>query len=300
VPPVDGLPDDAPAPPAPATPPPFRSGFVSLVGRPNVGKSTLLNRILDRKVTIVSDKPQTTRHRIQGVLNRPDAQVVFVDTPGIHKPRTALGERLNTAAESTIGDVDVVAFVIDATQPLGRGDRWVAARVPPDAVVVVTKVDLARPDQVLSQLAAAAELDRSDYFPVSGRTGEGVDALVEHLVSRLPEGPRYFPEGMVTDVPEAFWVAELVREQLLAVTRDELPHSITTRVTEWEWPRIRCEILVERESQKGIVIGHRGAILKQVGTAVREQLPEGAYLELHVKVDKDWQRRPGALDRLGF
>jgi GTPase len=300
VPPVDGLPDDAPAPPERATPPPFRSGFVSLVGRPNVGKSTLLNRILDRKVTIVSDKPQTTRHRIQGVLNRPDAQVVFVDTPGIHKPRTALGERLNTAAESTIGDVDVVAFVIDATQPLGRGDRWVAARVPPDAVVVVTKVDLARPDQVLSQLAAAAELDRSDYFPVSGRTGEGVDALVEHLVSRLPEGPRYFPEGMVTDVPEAFWVAELVREQLLAVTRDELPHSIATRVTEWEWPRIRCEILVERESQKGIVIGHRGAILKQVGTAVREQLPEGAYLELHVKVDKDWQRRPGALDRLGF
>jgi GTP-binding protein Era len=297
---VDGLPDDAPAPPAPAAPPPFHSGFVSLVGRPNVGKSTLLNRILDRKVTIVSDKPQTTRHRIQGVLNRPDAQVVFVDTPGIHKPRTALGERLNTAAESTIGDVDVVAFVIDATQPLGRGDRWVAARVPPDAVVVVTKVDLARPDQVLSQLAAAAELDRSDYFPVSGRTGEGVDALVEHLVSRLPEGPRYFPEGMVTDVPEAFWVAELVREQLLAVTRDELPHSITTRVTEWEWPRIRCEILVERESQKGIVIGHQGAILKQVGTAVREQLPEGAYLELHVKVDKDWQRRPGALDRLGF
>ena len=300
MPPVDGLPDDAPAPPEPATPLPFRSGFVSLVGRPNVGKSTLLNRILDRKVTIVSDKPQTTRHRIQGVLNRPDAQVVFVDTPGIHKPRTALGERLNTAAESTIGDVDVVAFVIDATQPLGRGDRWVAARVPPDAVVVVTKVDLARPDQVLSQLAAAAELDRSDYFPVSGRTAEGVDALVEHLVSRLPEGPRYFPEGMVTDVPEAFWVAELVREQLLAVTRDELPHSIATRVTEWEWPRIRCEILVERESQKGIVIGHRGAILKQVGTAVREQLPEGAYLELHVKVDKDWQRRPGALDRLGF
>ena len=278
----------------------MRSGFVTLVGRPNVGKSTLLNQILRTKVTIVSDKPQTTRHRIQGVLNRPDAQVVFVDTPGIHKPRTALGERLNTAAESTIGDVDVVAFVIDATQPLGRGDRWVAARVPPDAVVVVTKVDVARPDQVLSQLAAAAELDRSDYFPVSGRTGEGVDALVEHLVSRLPEGRRYFPEGMVTDVPEAFWVAELVREQLLAVTRDELPHSITTRVTEWEWPRIRCEILVERESQKGIVIGHRGAILKQVGTAVREQLPEGAYLELHVKVDKDWQRRPGALDRLGF
>ena len=280
--------------------PGFRSGFVSLVGRPNVGKSTLLNRILGHKVAIVSDKPQTTRHRIQGVLNRDDAQVVFVDTPGIHKPRTPLGERLNVAAESTIGDVDVVAFVIDATQPLGRGDRWVAERVPRDAVVVVNKVDVARPEEVLAQLKAAAKLDLSEYFPVSARTGDGVDVLVEHLVARLPEGPRYYPEGTVTDVPEAFWVAELVREQLLAVARDELPHSIATRVTEWEWPRIRCEILVERESQKGIVIGHRGSVLKAVGTAVRAQLPEGAFLELHVKVDKDWQRHASALDRLGF
>jgi GTPase len=278
----------------------FRSGFVSLVGRPNVGKSTLLNRILGHKVAIVSDKPQTTRHRIQGVLDRSGAQVVFVDTPGIHKPRTPLGERLNLAAESTIGDVDVVVLVIDATQPLGRGDRWVADRVPRDAVVVVNKVDAARPETVLSQLHAAAELDRSEYFPVSAKTGEGVDPLLEHLVSRLPAGPRYYPEGMVTDVPEAFQVAELVREQLLAVAREELPHSIATRVTEWEWPRIRVEILVERESQKGIVIGQRGSVLKKVGTAVRRQLPEGAYLELHVKVDKDWQRRPGSLDRLGF
>ena len=278
----------------------MKSGFCTIVGRPNVGKSTLLNRILGHKVAIVSDKPQTTRHRIQGVLNRPDAQVVFVDTPGIHKPRTPLGERLNVAAESTIGDVDVVVLVIDATQPLGRGDRWVADRVPRDAVVVVNKVDAARPETVLGQLHAAAELDRSEYFPVSARTGDGVDALVDNLVSRLPEGPRYYPEGMITDVPEAFRVAELVREQLLAVARDELPHSIATRVTEWEWPRIRVEILVERESQKGIVIGHRGAVLKQVGTAVRRQLPEGAYLELHVSVDKDWQRRPGSLDRLGF
>jgi GTP-binding protein Era len=278
----------------------FRSGFVSLVGRPNVGKSTLLNRILGHKVSIVSDKPQTTRHRIQGVLTRPDAQVVFVDTPGIHKPRTALGERLNTAAESTIGDVDVVVLVLDATQPLGRGDRWVASRVPRDAVVVVNKVDIARPQQVLEQLAAAAELDLSEYFPLSARTGDGVAELVERLVDRMPPGPRYFPDDMVTDVPEAFWVAELVREQLLAATREELPHSIATRVTEWEWPRIHCEILVERESQKGIVIGHRGSVLKQVGTAVRKQLPEGAYIELHVKVDKDWQRRPSALDRLGF
>ena len=278
----------------------FRSGFVSLVGRPNVGKSTLLNRILGHKVAIVSDKPQTTRHRIRGVLNRPDAQVVFVDTPGIHKPRTALGERLNVTAESTIGDVDVVVLMLDATQPLGPGDRWVAERVPADAVVVVNKVDIARPAEVLEQLRAAAELDLADYFPLSARTGAGVDELVDHVVARLPPGPRYFPEDMVTDVPEAFWVAELVREQLLAVAREELPHSIATRVTEWEWPRIRCEILVERESQKGIVIGHHGEVLKRVGTAVRSQLPDGAYLELHVNVDKDWQRRPAALDRLGF
>jgi GTP-binding protein Era len=293
--------DDGAVPVAqPGTPEGFRSGFVSLVGRPNVGKSTLLNQILGQKVAIVSDKSQTTRHRIQGVLTRPDAQAVFVDTPGIHKPRTALGERLNTVATSTIGDVDVVALVLDATQPFGRGDRWVAERVPTDAVVVVTKVDAAKPAQVLEQLRAAGELDLSEYFPVSGRTGKGVDALVDHLLARLPDGPRYYPEGMVTDVPEPVHVAELVREQLLALTREELPHSIATRVTDWEWPVIRCEILVERESQKGMVIGRKGAVLKQVGTAVRRQLPEGAYLDLQVRVDKDWQRRPAALDRLGF
>jgi GTPase len=279
---------------------PFRSGFVTVAGRPNVGKSTLVNQILGHKVAIVSDKPQTTRHRIQGVFNRPGAQVVFVDTPGIHKPRTALGERLNEAAASGLRDVDVVVLVIDATAPLGPGDRWVAGLVPGDAVLVVNKVDVANREQVLRQLVAAAELDLSEYFPVSARTGEGVDALVDHLVERMPEGPRYYPDDMVTDVPEAFWVAELVREQLLAITREELPHSIATQVTEWEWPRVRCEILVERESQKGIVIGHRGQVLKQVGTAVRAQMPEGAHLELHVRVDKDWQRRSQALDRLGF
>ena len=278
----------------------LQSGFVSLVGRPNVGKSTLLNRILGHKVAIVSDKPQTTRHRIQGVLNRPDAQAVFVDTPGIHKPRNALGERLNVAAVSAIADVDVVVLVLDATQPLGRGDRWVAERVPPDAVVVVNKIDIAKPADVLEQLRAAADLDLAEYFPLSARTGAGVDDLVDHVIEGLPRGPRYFPEDMVTDVPEAFLVAELVREELLAVAREELPHSIATRVAEWDWPLIRCEILVERDSQKGIVIGHRGEVLKQVGTAVRSQLPEGAYLELQVKVDKDWQRRPAALDRLGF
>ncbi|MDP8991961.1 MAG: GTPase Era [Actinomycetota bacterium] len=270
------------------------------MGRPNVGKSTLLNRILGTKVSIVSDKPQTTRSQVRGVLNRPDAQVVFVDTPGIHKPRTLLGRRLNDTAVDAVGGVDVVMLVLDATAPLGDGDRFVAARVPEDVVVVVNKVDVASRRQVLEQLAAAAELDRSEYFPVSATTGEGVEALVDAVVARLPEGPAYYPDDVVSDVPEAFWVAELVREQLLQVMREEVPHSIACRVTEWEWPRVRCEILVERESQKGIVVGRGGRVLKEVGTRARRQLPEGAYLELFVKVDKDWQQRPKALERLGY
>jgi GTP-binding protein Era len=278
-----------------------KSGFVSIVGRPNVGKSTLLNAILGQKVAITSDKPQTTRSQIRGVLNRPGTQIVFVDTPGIHRPRTLLGERLNKSASEMTSGVDVVCLVVDATAPIGPGDRFVAEKVPSNAIVVVNKTDIASPDDVVAQLARAADqIDVSAYFPVSAVTGEGVDRLLAEIVSRLPEGPLWYPDDMVTDVPEAFWVAELVREQLLAVTNDELPHSIATRVVEWEWPRIRCEILVERESQKGIVIGHKGSVLKKVGIAVREQLPEGAFLELFVKVDKDWQRKAGALDRLGF
>jgi GTP-binding protein Era len=265
-----------------------------------VGKSTLLNRMLDTKVSIVSDKPQTTRSQVRGVLTRPDAQVVFVDTPGVHKPRTLLGQRLNDMAVRAASGVDVVVLVLDATAPLGRGDRFVADQVPADAIVVVNKVDAASRRQVVEQLSAAAQLDRADYFPVSARTGEGVDALVQGIVDRLPEGPPLYPEDVVSDVSEAQWVAELVREQLLHATREELPHSLACRVTEWEWPRIRCEIVVERESQKGIVVGRGGRVLKEVGTRARQQLPPGAYLELFVKVDKDWQRRPSALERLGF
>jgi GTPase len=278
----------------------MRSGFVTFVGRPNVGKSTLLNQILGTKVAITSDKPQTTRTRIMGVLTRSDAQIFFVDTPGIHKPRTALGTRLNATAQGTIGDVDVVCLVLDATQPFGRGDQWVANLVPKDAICVVNKVDKASKQALADQLVAASALGLSEYFPVSAKTGEGVTTLVDHLISVLPEGPQYFPDDMVTDVPEAFMVAELVREQLLRRTHDELPHSIAARVTEWDWPFIRCEILVERSSQKGIVIGHKGQVLKEVGIAVREQLPEGAYLELLVKVDKDWQSRPKAMEHFGY
>jgi GTP-binding protein Era len=277
-----------------------KAGFAAIVGRPNVGKSTLLNAILGTKVSIVSDKPQTTRTQVRGVLNRAGVQVVFVDTPGIHKPRTPLGQRLNDTAVSALGDVDAVVFVIDATAPMGKGDRFVAARVPPAGLCVVNKVDVASRASTLAQLTAAAELGFDEYFPVSAVTGEGLDDLVEAIVARMPEGPQLYPDDMVTDVPEAFWVAELVREQLLAVTREEVPHSIACRVTEWDWPRIRVEILVERDSQKGIVIGKGGAVLKEVGTRVREQLPPGAYVELVVKVDKNWQRRPRALERLGY
>ena len=278
----------------------MRSGFATFIGRPNVGKSTLLNNILGTKVSIVSDKPQTTRSQVRGVLTRDDAQVVFVDTPGIHKPRGPLGARLNETARHAAGDVDVVCFVLDATQPFGRGDEFVAAGLPPSALVVVNKADIATRREVIEMLDAAGHLELDEYFPVSARTGDGVGALVEAIVGRLPEGPKYYPDDEVTDVPEAFWVAELVREQLFRLLREELPHSVATRVTEWDWPRVRCEILVERDSQKGIVIGRGGEVLKEVGTLVRQQLPEGAFVELFVRVAKDWQRRSDLLDRLGY
>jgi GTP-binding protein Era len=278
----------------------LHSGFVTVVGRPNVGKSTLVNRIVGTKVSIVSDKPQTTRMQVRGVYNRPDAQLVFVDTPGLHKPRTALGERTNAAAVESIDGVDVVALVLDASAPIGRGDAFVADMLPREAVCVLNKIDGLNRERVVQQLARAGEFGFAAYFPVSARTGRGVKALVDHLVEAMAPGPAHYPIDAATDLPDQVWVAELVREQLLRLTRDELPHSITTRVTEWEWPRIRVEILVERDSQKGIAIGKNGSMLKRVGSSVREKLPDGAFLELHVKVDRDWQRRDHSLDRLGF
>jgi len=279
---------------------PFRSGFVSFVGRPNAGKSTLLNYILGTKVAIVSNKPQTTRSQIRGVLHRPGVQVVFVDTPGIHKAVSALGTRLNESATATIGDADVSCLVVDGLAPFGRGDQFIADKMHKDSIVIINKIDRANKEQVLTQLAAASELDFAQYFPVSAKTGEGVDALVDYFISQMPEGPAYYPADMISDVPEPTQVAELVREQLFIHTRQELPYSIATRVTEWEWPRIRCEILVERDSQKGMVIGKGGSLLKRVGIAVREQLPEGTYIELHVTVDKDWQRKIDRLEQLGY
>ncbi len=300
----------------------MHSGFVAIVGRPNVGKSTLLNAMVGTKVSITSSRPNTTRFSVRGVLHGPDAQAVFVDTPGLHKPRNALGGRLNDTAMASLRDVDVVIAVLDATAPVGPGDRLVLTNAlgalgghDSDAglLVVVNKVDRARRAQVLERLsegaatvrelgagAAAAVAQAAEYFPLAATTGEGVGPLVDAVLGLLPEGPAYFPPEMVSDLPEAVAVAELVREQLLKRAREELPHSIACVVSEWEWPRIRCEILVERESQKGIVIGTGGEVLKDVGTAVRAQLPDGAYLELFVRVEPHWQQRAEALDRLGY
>jgi GTP-binding protein Era len=279
----------------------MRSGFVTLVGRPNVGKSTLVNAMCGQKVSIVSDKPQTTRTRVMGVHTTDDAQLVFVDTPGLHKPVTALGERVNATALDSVNDVDVVCLVIDATKPFGKGDQWVASHLDlPNAILILNKIDAVKGHAVLHQLTLASSLGAAEYFPVSAKSGKGIPELLAYLTGRLPEGPMYFPAETVSDQPEELWVAELVREQLLAVTHDELPYSIATRVTEWEWPRIRVEIVVERDSQKGMVIGKGGSVLKEVGQRARAQLPEGVFLELFVKVDKDWQRKPDRVERLGY
>lgn len=281
----------------------LRSGFVSVLGRPNVGKSTLVNRMLREKVSITSATPNTTRTRVRGILEGDGYQMVLVDTPGIHKPKSPLGERLNQTAASALDDVDVCLLVVDATAPIGPGDRYVAAQLPRRSIVVVNKLDRASKTQVLGQLAMAADqlgLEAAEYFPISARTGDGVDELVGHIADRLPVGPRYYPEGTVRDVPEAFFLGELVREQLLRVAREELPHSIACRVVEWEPPYVRCEILVERESQKAIVVGRGGSVLKAAGTAARRALPPGTYLDLIVKVERDWQRRPDVIERLGY
>jgi len=278
-----------------------RSAFVSLVGRPNVGKSTLLNALIGKKISIVSDKPQTTRTRVRGILNKDDAQLVFVDTPGLHKASTALGERVNATALESMRDVDIVCLVVDASQPFGSGDKWVSEQLDiSKAIVVLNKVDAVSSAKVLAQLNALSQLGAAEYFPISAKSGEGIEQLIAELVKRAPDGPAMYPSEMVSETPQAEWVAELVREQLLAVTRDELPYSIATRVTEWEWPRVRCEIVVERESQKGMVIGKAGSLLKSVGIEVRKQMPDGAFLELFVVVDKDWQHRADRVERLGY
>ena len=289
------------------------AGIAAVVGRPNVGKSTLVNSLVGQKVSIVTDKPQTTRGRIRGVLTRDDVQLVLVDTPGFHKPRTLLGERLNRLVGESTGDADAVVLVVDGAAGVGRGDGYVAAeRVAPlrcTKVCAVNKVDLLPGDAVLPELDAASRLTEFDHvIPISARTGQGLDEVVKVLAAAMPEGPPLFPPDQVTDQPLELRVAEIVREKALALTRDELPHSIAVRVEELTREdtlvRVSCVVLVERDSQKGIVIGQGGSMLKRIGTQARREL-EGVlasrvFLELRVKVQREWQRDPAALTRLGF
>jgi GTP-binding protein Era len=290
------------------------SGFVSIVGRPNVGKSTLVNALVGEKVAITSPRPQTTRNTIRGVLTLPerDAQIVLVDTPGIHKPRSALGERLNTLVYGSLADADVVLFVLDALKPVGPGDKLIAERLKESGtpvIVVVNKVDRATPDQIGEQLVAASEWDFDAYVPISALKRGGVDIVVDEVVSRLDEGPWFFPEDAITDQPEQFLAAELIREKFLSRLREELPHSLAVVVNDIEVRdngvvHVEATAYVERESQKGMVIGKGGSMVKEVGKAARYDLEKlfGAkvYLDLNVRVEKDWQQTEEMLDRLGF
>ena len=295
----------------------FRSGFACFVGRPNVGKSTLMNALVGSKVAITSSKPQTTRRAIRGIVHRPDAQLVIVDTPGLHRPRTLLGERLDSLARSTLTEVDVIGFCLPATERIGPGDTYLAnelaglaAKTP--LVAIVTKTDQASPAQITRQLAAVADLGEwADIVPVSAVAGFQLGVLTDVLVSHLPPGRALYPDGELTDEPEQQLVAELIREAVLEGVRDELPHSIAVMVDEMGPREGRADLIdvhavmyVERPSQKAIVIGAKGARLKEVGSRARQQiealLGTKVYLDLRIKVAKDWQRDPKQLRRLGF
>jgi len=294
----------------------FRSGFACFAGRPNVGKSTLMNALVGTKVAITSSRPQTTRRAVRGIVHRPDAQLVIVDTPGLHRPRTLLGERLDSLARSTLTEVDVIGFCLPAAERIGPGDKYLASELASagkrPVVAIVTKTDEATREQVAAQLAAVAELgDWADIVPVSAVSGYQLDVLADVLVSHLPPGRPLYPDGELTDEPEQQLVAELIREAILEGVRDELPHSIAVVVEEMA-PRadrddlidVHAVMYVERASQKAIVLGAGGSRLKEVGTAARRQiealLGRRVYLDLRIKVAKDWQRDPRQLRRLGF
>jgi GTP-binding protein Era len=298
-----------------SAPPGYRSGFASFVGRPNVGKSTLMNALVGVKVAITSSRPQTTRRAIRGIVHRPDAELIIVDTPGLHRPRTLLGERLDSLVRSTLTEVDVIGFCLPAPDRIGPGDKYLAselAALATPVVAVVTKTDQATRQQVAAQLAAVVQLgDWADVVPVSAVSGFQLDVLSDVLVSHLPPGRRLYPDGEATDEPEERLVAELIREAILEGVHDELPHSIAVVVEEMS-PRegrddlvdVHAVMYVERSSQKAIVIGAGGARLKEVGSRARQQiealLGTRVYLDLRIKIAKDWQRDPKQLRRLGF
>lgn len=296
----------------------FRSGFACFVGRPNAGKSTLTNALTGSKVTITSSRPQTTRHVVRGIVHRPDAQLVLVDTPGLHKPRTLLGQRLNDLVRETYAGVDVVCLCIPADEKVGPGDRFIAAELAElktPVLAVVTKTDKASRQQVGEQLLAVSQLaDWAEVVPVSAVSDFQVSLLADLLVARLPEGPALYPDGELTDEPEQVLVAELIREAALEGVRDELPHSLAVTVEEMGLREGRSDdnalldvyatLHVERDSQKAIVLGSRGTRLRDVGAAARAQIERmlgtRVYLDLHVTVTKDWQRDPKQLRKLGF
>jgi GTP-binding protein Era len=296
----------------------FRSGFACFVGRPNTGKSTLTNALVGTKVAITSSRPQTTRHTIRGIVHRENFQIILVDTPGLHRPRTLLGQRLNDLVKDTYSEVDVIGWCIPADEKIGPGDRWIHEQIRTVApkttlMVVVTKIDKVPRDRVAAQLMAVGELVGPDteIVPVSATTGEQLDVLTDVLAAALPPGPAFYPDGELTDEPEEVLMAELIREAALEGVRDELPHSLAV-VIEEVTPRegrddlidVHASLFVERDSQKGIVIGRGGARLREVGTAARTQIEKllgtKVYLDLRVKIAKNWQRDPKQLGRLGF
>jgi len=303
---------------------PFRSGFASFVGRPNAGKSTLTNALVGTKVAITSSRPQTTRTAIRGIVHRPDAQLILIDTPGLHRPRTLLGERLNDLVKTTWAQVDIVAVCFPANEKIGPGDRFIVKELAKvrrtTRIAIATKTDLATPEQLAKHLLDIARLGEEtntsweEIVPVSAKSGDQVGLLEDLFVKQLPEGPQLYPDGDLTDAPEEILVAELIREAALEGVRDELPHSIAVVVEEMGLREgrpedkplldIHANLFVERSSQKGIVIGHKGSRLRDVGTEARAQiealLGTPVYLDLHVKIAKDWQRDPKQLRRLGF
>ncbi len=292
---------------------PHKSGFIAVIGRPNVGKSTLINQLIGQKIAIMSDKPQTTRSRILCILTQPDAQVVLLDTPGVHKPLSKLGEYMDRSITNTLKEVDAVFFVVDASEKPGPGERFIMERLEKTkkpVILVLNKIDLVTKEELLPIIAAySKDREFAAVVPISALSEENLDALLSEAKKHLPEGPAYYPEDMVTDQPERLIAAELVREKVLTLTRDEVPHSIAVDVDEMATRKngdvyIRATIYVERDSQKGIVIGHKGAMLKEIGRLARpdiEMMLGGkVYLDLWVKVRKDWRNRDAILKSLGF
>jgi GTP-binding protein Era len=292
----------------------FRSGFVAIVGRPNVGKSTLLNFLARQKVAIISDKPQTTRHKIRAVLNREDAQIIFIDTPGFHKPKDVLGQKLNEAVLSALREVDAIVFVIDTSQAIGAGDCFIAAKVSEcktPTILALNKIDKISETELEAQIEVSKQLGSfHQILPISAKSGENIGYLVDKLVELLPVGPRYYPDNIITDQPERVIVAEFIREKVLELTREEVPHSVAVEVQEMK-PRkdrdlidVFATIFVERDSQKGIIIGKGGRMLKEIGQRARldieHLLGSQVYLDLHVRVKKKWRKNEHFLQQFGY